>query len=317
MKRIVVFALVLNAALLGVIAHQLVAIAGGGAVATQNGDTNGDGTRDLSDAVHLLQWLFSGGEPPVAIAQQGGDDEEITELRVQVVALRSEMDAFQEQVEDCCETEPERVPYIIIPPRGSDLTNANLPGVDLSNRNLEDLNLGGANLTQANFERSSLKGANLQGAILEGANLQGADLDGTRLEDANLEGADLRGAREMAFARIKGTPAFLPDDPYCERGGPGVDLIFKNLQGCDWAGANLVGARLVNSDLSNTSLQGADLRLAHLINTNLRGANLRGANLRGAGMLGADLQGADLRGAVGFDPGEEGTIGVPAFMPND
>ena len=33
MKRIVVFALVLNAALLGVIAHQLVAIAGGGAVA--------------------------------------------------------------------------------------------------------------------------------------------------------------------------------------------------------------------------------------------------------------------------------------------
>ena len=40
MKRIVVFALVLNAALLGVIAHQLVAIAGGGAVATENGDTN-------------------------------------------------------------------------------------------------------------------------------------------------------------------------------------------------------------------------------------------------------------------------------------
>jgi len=72
MKRIVVFALVLNAALLGVIAHQLVAIAGGGAVATQNGDTNGDGSRDISDAVHLLQWLFSGGEPPVAIAQEGG-----------------------------------------------------------------------------------------------------------------------------------------------------------------------------------------------------------------------------------------------------
>ena len=72
MKRIVVFALVLNAALLGVIAHQLVAIAGGGVVATQNGDTNGDGTRDISDAVHLLQWLFSGGEPPVAIAQEGG-----------------------------------------------------------------------------------------------------------------------------------------------------------------------------------------------------------------------------------------------------
>lgn len=29
--------------------------------ATLNGDTNGDGTRDLSDAVYLLQFLFSGG----------------------------------------------------------------------------------------------------------------------------------------------------------------------------------------------------------------------------------------------------------------
>ncbi len=89
MKRIVVFALVLNAALLGVIAHQLVAIAGGGAVATQNGDTNGDGSRDISDAVHLLQWLFSGGEPPVAIAQEGGNDDAIEELREQIAELQS------------------------------------------------------------------------------------------------------------------------------------------------------------------------------------------------------------------------------------
>jgi hypothetical protein len=29
--------------------------------ATQNGDTNGDGARDISDAVYLLQFLFSGG----------------------------------------------------------------------------------------------------------------------------------------------------------------------------------------------------------------------------------------------------------------
>ena len=62
MKRIVVFALVLNAALLGVIAHQLVAIAGGGAVATQNGDTNGDGSRDITDAIYYLSWLCQGGQ---------------------------------------------------------------------------------------------------------------------------------------------------------------------------------------------------------------------------------------------------------------
>ena len=55
MKRIVVLALVLNAALLGVIAHQLVAIAGGGAVPTadQNGDVNGDARLDISDAIYV------------------------------------------------------------------------------------------------------------------------------------------------------------------------------------------------------------------------------------------------------------------------
>ena len=89
MKRIVVFALVLNAALLGVIAHQLVAIAGGGAVATQNGDTNGDGGRDIGDAVYLLSWLFQGGAEPVAFAGGPDHSEAIAELQAQVAVLRS------------------------------------------------------------------------------------------------------------------------------------------------------------------------------------------------------------------------------------
>jgi hypothetical protein len=33
--------------------------------ASENGDTNGDGTRDLSDAVSLLHWLFQSGPEPV------------------------------------------------------------------------------------------------------------------------------------------------------------------------------------------------------------------------------------------------------------
>jgi hypothetical protein len=96
MKRIVVFALVLNAALLGVIAHQLVAIAGGGPEATENGDTNGDGARDISDAVHLLQWLFSGGEPPVAIAQEGGNDEDVAQLRAMVNNMFRDIEELRE-----------------------------------------------------------------------------------------------------------------------------------------------------------------------------------------------------------------------------
>ncbi|MFP6633914.1 MAG: hypothetical protein VCD16_14870, partial [Planctomycetota bacterium] len=74
MKRMILLALVLNAAILGVIAHQLVAIAGEAPGTTRNGDTNGDGSRDVSDAVYLLSWLFLGGEEPVpvACAQDGG-----------------------------------------------------------------------------------------------------------------------------------------------------------------------------------------------------------------------------------------------------
>ena len=92
MKRMVVFALVLNAALLGVIAHQLVAIAGGGEpVATVNGDVNGDDRLNIADPVFMLNFLYSGGPAPVAFA--GGPDHsaDIAVLQTQVAELTSEM----------------------------------------------------------------------------------------------------------------------------------------------------------------------------------------------------------------------------------
>ena len=73
-------------------------------------------------------------------------------------------------------------------------------------------------------------------------------------------------------------------------------------------------------DLSEQDLSGADLESADLVNANLYSANLFGANLKGAELLntnleGANLEGADLRGAT--DANLEGTIGTPAFMPDD
>ena len=70
MKRIAVFALILNAALLGVIAQQFIALAGDdGPLATrQNGDVNGDQILDMSDAVYLLLHIFRDGPEPVPIA---------------------------------------------------------------------------------------------------------------------------------------------------------------------------------------------------------------------------------------------------------
>ncbi len=41
--------------------------AGQGGVASANGDVNGDGQINLTDAIHLLNWLFKGGAEPEAI----------------------------------------------------------------------------------------------------------------------------------------------------------------------------------------------------------------------------------------------------------
>jgi len=70
MRRLVIIALFLNAALLCArFLQELPARAESKGLAQDNGDCNGDGTRDVSDAVYLLDWLFLGGGPPVAIAQ--------------------------------------------------------------------------------------------------------------------------------------------------------------------------------------------------------------------------------------------------------
>jgi hypothetical protein len=39
-----------------------------GSVAVSNGDVNADGTRDLSDAIYILNYLFSGGPAPRPLA---------------------------------------------------------------------------------------------------------------------------------------------------------------------------------------------------------------------------------------------------------
>jgi hypothetical protein len=56
---------------------------GGGGQAFENGDTNGDGKRDLSDAVYLLSWLFTGGPEPVPVGRTECEDR-IAELETKL-----------------------------------------------------------------------------------------------------------------------------------------------------------------------------------------------------------------------------------------
>ena len=91
MRRFIAFALVLNASLLVLAVHELVAIAGGGPEATFNGDINGDSRLNIADPVHLLNFLFTGGPEPVAIAAGPDHTEELAQLQAGLEALRAEV----------------------------------------------------------------------------------------------------------------------------------------------------------------------------------------------------------------------------------
>lgn len=131
----------------------------------------------------------------------------------------------------------------------SDLSHANLVGVDFTGAHF-----GGAKLASATFFDG-----NLSNAILIGADLSGADLELVELANANLGAANLTNAR-------------LGNSSYAF----GADLTDAN-----FAYANLTGA-----DLSGANLHNANLAMANLTGATLDGANLSGANLEGATLVG-------------------------------
>ncbi len=56
------------------------ALGGSGGGKLQSGDINGDGNRSLSDAVYLLQYLFSGGPAPVESTEPMASPETVAEI---------------------------------------------------------------------------------------------------------------------------------------------------------------------------------------------------------------------------------------------
>jgi len=63
-------------------------VLGGDAVAVVNGDTNGDGDRDISDATYYLRWLFRGGPEPIAIICPEDQAARVSELESQLATAQ-------------------------------------------------------------------------------------------------------------------------------------------------------------------------------------------------------------------------------------
>jgi len=67
MRRALALSLLLNATLVAGLLWQRSPIAHGGAVASQNGDVNGDGRLDIADGIYIINHQFRGGPPPMPI----------------------------------------------------------------------------------------------------------------------------------------------------------------------------------------------------------------------------------------------------------
>ena len=97
MKRLMAVVLVLSLCLFALSVTSPL-VFGGAVGQTVNGDTNGDGERDISDAVHLLQWLFSGGEPPVEIVCPVGQGDRVAELLTQLATAEAGLAAANAEI---------------------------------------------------------------------------------------------------------------------------------------------------------------------------------------------------------------------------
>lgn len=177
---------------------------------------------------------------------------------------------------------------------GLNLSDVNLPGVNLSRSIFVKANFNGAKLTSSDFsdsvcEQAKFHRAKLSLAAFSHANLQQADLSYAELTCTDFSAGDLRSAN-LSYADLRDAKL------RCSNLN-GANLSRADLRHAKLISATLQNANLTNSDLSSTDLSGANLQQAELRQALLNRANLQGANLRGANLRWADLSGADLRWA--------------------
>jgi uncharacterized protein YjbI with pentapeptide repeats len=185
---------------------------------------------------------------------------------------------------------------------GTDLSNRDMHGLNLSNGNYRCANCINTNFTGCTINQADFELANLEGANFYGANLRNSNFSNARLVSANFYGADLKDT-QFLHSNI-GRGSF-----------HGADLKLANLSDallttCDFVGADLAAATLNGAICDSANFYGAHLATGNLVGTRFRGATFVGADLRNAdarnadftfaNMTGADLRGAKLCGAIGL-----------------
>jgi len=296
MKRTIVLALILKVGFLGIAVEQLTAQDKGDEPAVIiNGDINGDGGRNITDALQLLGWLFGDAPEPVEFKVDGDQSARISELEEQLENTRAANKALEEQLQAAS-------------------GRVNLAGANLIKGHFNELDLQGANLEGTDFRGSNLYSADLRSANLQNANLAGADLRGVNLTGANIDGVDLRGVTywegldfQALLEGTRGEPAFYPDDSACELVGTMIDvgiaqistsLKNMNLQGCQVEGGALFGPDFTRANLSGINMRGSYLSHANFSQANLEGADLSISRMWRGSLNYATLAGSNLSGTI-------------------
>lgn len=193
---------------------------------------------------------------------------------------------------------------------GTDLRNANLCNINLTDSSLTGAVLSHANLINARLTRSNLTGADLSHANLTSADLTHSSLTGADLSHANLTSTKLT-CVNLRSANLTNTTivgAILDTNSFLAFYNAGIRNFNKiTFIGIDLIGANLTGITIVGATLNHNSLlafynaQIRDFREVNLhfltFSGNLSHLNLAGANLTGANLTGANLTGTNLTDA--------------------
>jgi hypothetical protein len=153
MRKLLMIVLIVNASLLGVRVWQESSSvrAGEARVGTENGDVNGDGRRDISDAVHLLDWLFQGGPDPVACADSPELTGRVSSIEAMLAEHENRLIELSSRVSSISSRTPtveqaEILSYLSIEETFVDSDERTVPTVRLSGANFQVVNgLGATN----------------------------------------------------------------------------------------------------------------------------------------------------------------------------